>query len=138
MPSTEPTPPWKRPRRLSFRREERRSRRHGRGDEGTTPAEKLVYSAAPWRSSDPRTAPEEVAASAPRASGMPDPVSRRDPGRSSSSMDQYAFEGAGPAGPADRPFSIFLGEGVLDQPKGRAPSQPDTKEPPGGSLWDSL
>ena len=53
-------------------------------------------------------------------------------------MDQYAFEGAGPAGPTDRPFSIFRGEGVLDQPEGRAPSQPDTKEPPGGSLWDSL
>ena len=53
-------------------------------------------------------------------------------------MDQYAFEGAGPAGPADRPFSIFRGEAVLDKPEGRALKQPDTKEPPGGSLWDSL
>ena len=53
-------------------------------------------------------------------------------------MDQYTFEGAGPAGPAGRPFSMFLREGALDQPKGRAPSQPDTKGPPGGSLWDSL
>ena len=77
--------------------------------------------------------PQEVTVSAPRVSGMPDPVSRWDPGRSSSSMDQYALEGAGPAGPTDYPLSIFRGEGVLDQPDARAPSQTDTKEPPGGA-----
>ena len=69
---------------------------------------------------------------------MPDPVSKRDPIKSSSSKDEYTSEGAGPAGPADRPFSIFLREGALDKPKGRAPSQPDTKGPPGGGACGTL
>ena len=83
-------------------------------------------------------AQEEVTVSAPRVSGMPDPVSRWDPGRSSSSMDQYAFEGAGPAGPADHQPSVLRRDGVLDQPDARVPSQMDTEEPPAGACGTSL
>ena len=54
-PSAEPVPPWKRPRHPSPSRAGHHRWRRSRGSKGTAPAERASSSAAPWRSSRPRT-----------------------------------------------------------------------------------